>query len=57
MLIKDSFTLHAPRDVVWALLQDVERMATCVPGAETMPTFKGFPCNCGMEARHPKGAP
>jgi carbon monoxide dehydrogenase subunit G len=36
MLIKDSFTLHAPRDAVWALLQDVERMGACVPGAEAI---------------------
>ena len=36
MLIKDSFTLHAPRDDVWALLQEIERVATCVPGVENV---------------------
>lgn len=36
MLIKDSFILHAPRDAVWTLLQDIERVASCVPGAESI---------------------
>jgi uncharacterized protein len=34
MLIKDSFTLAAPRESVWVLLQDIERVGRCVPGVE-----------------------
>jgi len=36
MLIKDSFILHAGRETVWAALQDIERVATCVPGVESV---------------------
>jgi carbon monoxide dehydrogenase subunit G len=34
MTIDDSFDVHAPLDRVWALLKDVPRVATCMPGAE-----------------------
>ena len=32
MILKDSFIIEAPIDNVWALLQDVHRVSTCVPG-------------------------
>ena len=32
MLLKDSFTINAPLDAVWAFLSDVPQIATCVPG-------------------------
>jgi uncharacterized protein len=34
MLLEDSFTVDTPPTVLWAFLQDVERLAPCVPGAE-----------------------
>jgi len=34
MIIKDSFTLNAPREKVWEFLQDIPRVGTCVPGVE-----------------------
>lgn len=34
MLIEDRFTVRAPPDPLWAFLQDVERIAPCMPGAE-----------------------
>ncbi len=34
MLIEDSFTVHTPMDRLWAFIQDVERIAPCMPGAE-----------------------
>jgi uncharacterized protein len=34
MLIEDSFTMHTPVDRLWAVLQDVEQIAPCMPGAE-----------------------
>ena len=34
MLIEDSFTVHTPVDRLWAVLQDVEALAPCMPGAE-----------------------
>ncbi len=33
MLLKDSFTINAPLDAVWAFLSDVPQVAACVPGA------------------------
>ena len=34
MLIQDSFTVRTPVDHLWAFIQDVERIAPCMPGAE-----------------------
>jgi carbon monoxide dehydrogenase subunit G len=34
MLIEDSFTVHTPIDRLWVFIQDVERIAPCMPGAE-----------------------
>ena len=34
MLIEDSFTVRTPVDRLWAFIQDVERIAPCLPGAE-----------------------
>jgi carbon monoxide dehydrogenase subunit G len=34
MLIEDSFTVRTPIDRLWAFIQDVERIAPCMPGAE-----------------------
>ena len=34
MLIEDRFTVHTPVDRLWAFIQDVERIAPCMPGAE-----------------------
>lgn len=34
MLLKDSFIIEAPVEAVWTLLEDVERIAACVPGVE-----------------------
>jgi carbon monoxide dehydrogenase subunit G len=34
MLLKDSFIVEAPVEAIWALLQDVHRIAACVPGVE-----------------------
>ena len=34
MLIEDSFAVHTPVDRLWAFIQDVERIAPCLPGAE-----------------------
>lgn len=34
MLIEDAFTVHTPVDRLWAVLQDVEAIAPCMPGAE-----------------------
>jgi hypothetical protein len=34
VLIEDAFTVHTPVDRLWDLLQDVEQLAPCMPGAE-----------------------
>ena len=34
MLIEDRFTVRTPVDRLWAFIQDVERIAPCMPGAE-----------------------
>jgi carbon monoxide dehydrogenase subunit G len=34
VLIEDRFTVHTPIDRLWAFIQDVERIAPCMPGAE-----------------------
>jgi uncharacterized protein len=34
MLIEDSFTVRTPVGRLWAFIQDVERIAPCMPGAE-----------------------
>jgi hypothetical protein len=34
VLIEDVFTVHTPVDRLWDLLQDVEQLAPCMPGAE-----------------------
>jgi carbon monoxide dehydrogenase subunit G len=34
VLIEDSLTVHTPVDRLWAFIQDVERIAPCLPGAE-----------------------
>jgi carbon monoxide dehydrogenase subunit G len=34
VLIEDSFTVHTPVDRLWAFIQNVERIAPCMPGAE-----------------------
>jgi uncharacterized protein len=34
MLIEDAFTVRTPVDRLWAVLQDVEAIAPCMPGAE-----------------------
>lgn len=36
MLLKDSFMIEAPVEAVWALLEDVHRIAGCVPGIENV---------------------
>lgn len=36
MLLKDSFMIEAPVEAVWALLEDVHRIAACVPGIENV---------------------
>jgi carbon monoxide dehydrogenase subunit G len=38
MLIEDSFTVRTPIDRLWTLLQDVQRIAPCLPGAELTET-------------------
>jgi len=32
--IKDAFTIEAPVETVWAFLQDIPRVSTCVPGVQ-----------------------
>ena len=34
MLIEDTFTVRTPVNRLWAFIQDVERIAPCLPGAE-----------------------
>ncbi len=34
VLIEDSFTVRTPVERLWAFIQDVERIAPCMPGAE-----------------------
>lgn len=34
MLIEDGFTVRTPVDRLWAFMQDVQRIAPCMPGAE-----------------------
>jgi carbon monoxide dehydrogenase subunit G len=38
VLIEDSFTVATPVDHLWRVLQDVERIAPCLPGAELTET-------------------
>jgi uncharacterized protein len=39
MLIEDSFTVRTPIDRLWTMLQDVERITPCLPGAELTETI------------------
>jgi uncharacterized protein len=34
MIIKDTFTVGAPVETVWAFLHDIPRVSACMPGAE-----------------------
>lgn len=34
MIIRETFEIEVPLEQVWAFLQDVPRLATCVPGVE-----------------------
>lgn len=34
MLLKDSFVIHAPLDMVWAALEDIPLLGDCVPGVQ-----------------------
>lgn len=34
MIIRDDFDVDAPLEVVWPLLKDVPRVATCIPNAK-----------------------
>ncbi|OGO20677.1 MAG: hypothetical protein A2Z14_19120 [Chloroflexi bacterium RBG_16_48_8] len=34
MILKDSFTVDAPLEDVWAFLQDIPRLSACIPGIE-----------------------
>jgi carbon monoxide dehydrogenase subunit G len=36
MMLKDSFMIEAPVEAVWTLLEDVHRIAACVPGVENV---------------------
>src|SRR5574341_639975 len=36
MLLKDSFTVNAPPDRVWAMLENIPRLSQCVPGVEAV---------------------
>lgn len=36
MLLKDSFTVDAPLDRVWAMLEDIPRLSQCMPGVEAV---------------------
>jgi carbon monoxide dehydrogenase subunit G len=36
MLVKDSFTVQAPVEVVWALFEDVPRISGCMPGVDAV---------------------
>ena len=36
MRIQDSFTVEAPLEVVWDFLQDIPRVAACMPGLESV---------------------
>lgn len=36
MTLDGSYTFNAPRERVWALLMDVEAIASCVPGCERL---------------------
>jgi carbon monoxide dehydrogenase subunit G len=38
MLIEDHFSVHTPVERLWAVLQDVEQIAPCMPGAELTET-------------------
>lgn len=35
MIIKDTFIVEAPLEAVWAQLQDVPAMSTCIPGVQS----------------------
>lgn len=34
MIVEDNFTVPVPVEKVWAFLQDIPQMSTCVPGVE-----------------------
>jgi carbon monoxide dehydrogenase subunit G len=36
MVIREEFTVQKPMEQVWEFLQDVPRLATCVPGVEAV---------------------
>ena len=36
MRVRDSFTVNAPVETVWEFLQDIPRVAACMPGLESV---------------------
>lgn len=36
MKVEESFVVPQPRDALWAFVQDVERVAWCLPGVESV---------------------
>lgn len=36
MQIKESFTVNAPPETVWKFFEDIERVARCVPGVQSV---------------------
>ncbi|MCM3761100.1 SRPBCC domain-containing protein [Alkalihalobacillus oceani] len=36
MKLKDFFTINAPKENVWEVFMNVEKLASCVPGCENM---------------------
>jgi uncharacterized protein len=41
VLIEDTFTVRTPVDRLWSVLQDVEQIAPCMPGAELTEAVDG----------------
>jgi len=36
MQIQETFTIEAPRETVWKFFEDIERVARCIPGVQSV---------------------
>lgn len=51
MKLKDSFIINAPKENVWEVFMDVEKLASCVPGCENMTALSETEYEADMDVK------